>query len=136
MSIKVGINGFGRIGRYFTRMAEKTDGIEVVAINDLSDPKTLAHLFKYDSVHRQFEGSVLEHDGQLIINGRAIDMISEKDPNQIPWGKLDVDVVIESTGVFRTKALAKAHLSAGAKKSNYQCTAKRREYKVCCDWCE
>ncbi len=116
MAIKVGVNGFGRIGRYFTRMAEKSNDIEVVAVNDLSDAKTLAHLFKYDSVHRQFEGTISEKNGNLIINNRVVKMTSERDPKQIPWKELGVDIVIESTGIFRTKTLAEQHFVGGAKK--------------------
>jgi len=116
MSIKIGINGFGRIGRYFTRIAEQTEGVEVVAINDLSDAKTLAHLFKYDSVHRQFEGTVKALDNNIIINGRTVQLTNQKDPKLIPWDKANVDIVIESTGLFRTKDLASGHLNSGVKK--------------------
>ena len=116
MAIRVGINGFGRIGRYFTRMAVNDSAIEVVAINDLADAPTLAHLFKYDSVHRQFEGTVDSTEKEIIINGKSIKMFTEKKPENIPWGELDVDIVIESTGIFRTADLAIAHIKAGAKK--------------------
>ena len=116
MAIKVGINGFGRIGRYFTRMAIADAQIEIVAINDLADAPTLAHLFKYDSVHRQFEGTVSSTDSEIILNGHHIKMSQERDPAQIPWGDMGVDIVIESTGIFRTADLAVAHLKAGAKK--------------------
>ena len=116
MAIRVGINGFGRIGRYFTRMAIQNENIEIVAINDLTDNKTLAHLFKYDSVHRQFNGTVDTNNGEIILNGKAIKMTAIKDPEKIPWGDLNVDVVLESTGIFRTEELASKHLLAGAKK--------------------
>lgn len=116
MAIRIGINGFGRIGRYFTRMAIDDPSIKIVAINDLADAATLAHLFKYDSVHRQFNGSVSSTNSSLILNGQTIQMFSERDPQNIPWGKLDVDIVIESTGIFRTTDLATKHLIAGAKK--------------------
>lgn len=116
MAIRVGINGFGRIGRYFTRIVANDPNIEVVAINDLADAPTLAHLFKYDSVHRQFEGTVVSNNSEMIINGQTIKMFSEKEPKNIPWGSLNVDIVLESTGVFRTADLATGHLKAGAKK--------------------
>ncbi|MFK8044884.1 MAG: type I glyceraldehyde-3-phosphate dehydrogenase [Crocinitomicaceae bacterium] len=116
MAIKVGINGFGRIGRYFTRMAFQSPEIEIVAINDLADAPTLAHLLKYDSVHRQFEGTISSTNASILINSKEIKMFSERDPENIPWGKLGVDIVIESTGIFRTTELASAHLKAGAKK--------------------
>ncbi len=116
MSIRVGINGFGRIGRYFTRIAIKDPNIEIIAINDLSDAPTLAHLFKYDSVHRQFDGTVLSNDSELILNGKTIKMYQEKNPEKIPWADLNVDIVIESTGIFRTADLSIAHITAGAKK--------------------
>jgi glyceraldehyde 3-phosphate dehydrogenase len=116
MAIKVGINGFGRIGRYFTRMAINNPNIEIVAINDLTDNKTLAHLFKYDSVHRKFKGTVETHTDNIILNGHQIKMTAIRNPEEIPWGEMGVDVVMESTGIFRTKELASKHLTAGAKK--------------------
>jgi glyceraldehyde 3-phosphate dehydrogenase len=116
MSIKVGVNGFGRIGRYFTRMAVEDPQIEIVAINDLTDNTTLAHLFKYDSVHRKFKGEVHTSGDDMIINGKSVRMMAIKDPEQIPWGDLGVDVVLESTGIFRTEELASKHLKGGAKK--------------------
>lgn len=116
MAIRVGINGFGRIGRYFTRIAMQSNDIQIVAINDLSDAKTLAHLLKYDSVHGRFNGTISEDNEDLLINGKRIKMTSFKNPADIPWGELDVDIVIESTGLFRTRDLASAHLKAGAKK--------------------
>jgi glyceraldehyde 3-phosphate dehydrogenase len=116
MPIRVGINGFGRIGRYFTRMAINNPEIEIVAINDLSDNATLTHLFKYDSVHRKFQGEVSVADDQMIINGKSITMTAIKDPEMIPWGEMKVDLVLESTGIFRTEELASKHLKAGAKK--------------------
>jgi glyceraldehyde 3-phosphate dehydrogenase len=116
MAIKVGINGFGRIGRYFTRIAFSNPEIEIVAINDLADAATLAHLFKYDSVHGQFKGTVQHDSNTLVINQKTVQMFQERNPADIPWGSLDIDIVIESTGIFRTANLASAHLSAGAKK--------------------
>ncbi len=116
MAIRVAINGFGRIGRYFTRMAIENAAIELVAINDLSDVETLTHLFKYDSVHRRFNGTVEARENEMVINGHSIKMLSEKNPTDLPWKELKIDVVLESTGIFRTEELATQHLTAGAKK--------------------
>src|ERR1700760_2003177 len=102
MTIRVGINGFGRIGRQVLRAA-KLQGvadIEIVAVNDLTDTKTLAHLFKYDSVHRTYPGDVQTHDGHITIDGKEIKILNEKHPADLPWKKLKVDVVLESTGRF------------------------------------
>ena len=115
MAIKVGINGFGRIGRHFLR-ASSGYPIEVVAINDLTDPKTLAHLLKYDSVHGPFKGDVAAKEEGLIFNGRDIRVLAKKDPLDLPWKDLGVDVVIESTGVFTKREDAEKHLKAGARK--------------------
>lgn len=112
--MKVAINGFGRIGRIVFRGIQEHSDIEVVAINDLTDTKTLAHLFKYDSVHGIFEGSVDFDDKHIIVNGKKIPVYAEKDPAQLPWN--GVDVVVESTGRFRDKESASKHLEAGAKK--------------------
>lgn len=116
MAIRVAINGFGRIGRYFTRIAILNPEIEIVAINDLADTVTLAHLFKYDSVHRRFQGTVRTEGDQLILNEKAIQLFRERDPQNLPWKALNIDIVIESTGIFRTRDLASLHLKAGAKK--------------------
>lgn len=116
MAIRVAINGFGRIGRYFTRMAIINPEIEIVAINDLADTPTLAHLFKYDSVHRRFNGSVQTENDLLILNNHKIQLFSERHPENLPWKALDIDIVIECTGMFRTRELASQHLRAGAKK--------------------
>ncbi len=116
MAIRVAINGFGRIGRYFTRMACKSEDIQIVAINDLSDSATLAHLLKYDSVHGRFDGTIETEDRNLILNGQTIRMYSERNPRDLPWEALNIDVVLESTGIFRTVELARQHLEAGAKK--------------------
>jgi glyceraldehyde 3-phosphate dehydrogenase len=116
MAIKVAINGFGRIGRITYRaMLQKSD-IEVVAINDLTDVKTLAHLFKYDSAQGTFAGKVDHAQDQLIIKGKKVDFLSEKDPTQLPWDELGVDVVLESTGIFRKRPQAAQHIEAGADK--------------------
>ena len=115
--IKIAINGFGRIGRITFRNLVKMDNVEVVAINDLTDNKTLAHLLKYDSVHGRFDGTVTSDDQYLTVNGHNILAIAEKDPAALPWGKLGVDVVIECTGRFTDSEKVKAHLQAGAKKA-------------------
>ena len=114
--IRVAINGFGRIGRTFCRIAQKKSDLEIVAINDLTDSLTLAHLFKYDSVHRTFDGSVQAGKESISINGREIKVIAEKDPSKLPWKNMGIDVVIESTGHNLDKASAGKHLDAGAKK--------------------
>ena len=114
--IRVAINGFGRIGRTFCRIAQQKKAIEVVAINDLADSQTLAHLFKYDSIHRIYPGDVKAGDGSISIDGRNVKIFSEKSPENIPWKILDIDVVIESTGHFLDKESAGKHIAAGAKK--------------------
>jgi glyceraldehyde 3-phosphate dehydrogenase len=114
--VRIAINGFGRIGRVFTRVAHDHPGIEIVAINDLTDSFTLAHLLKYDSVHRAFPGTVSSVEGGIVINGKTIKVCSFKDPAQLPWKELDIDIVIESTGLFLDQASAQKHLDAGAKR--------------------
>ena len=116
MAIKVGINGFGRIGRLVFRRSLQLGGIEFVGINDLTDAKTLAHLLKYDSVHGKFDGEVYAEGDAIVVNGQKIKISAEKDPANLNWGELGADYVIESTGVFRTKDLAMKHIEAGAKK--------------------
>ncbi|MCH2233859.1 MAG: type I glyceraldehyde-3-phosphate dehydrogenase [Crocinitomicaceae bacterium] len=116
MSIRVGVNGFGRIGRYFTRMALNNPEIEIIAINDLTDANTLAHLFKFDSVHGRLNKEVTSTTNELIVDGRSIRLTQEKDPSNLPWGEMNIDIVIESTGIFRTREKAELHLKAGAKK--------------------
>lgn len=113
--MKVAINGFGRIGRTVLRLLLEKSNIEIIAINDLTDTKTLAHLFKYDSVHRNFKGEVNFNDKHLIVNKKSIKVFTEKNPEILPWGQLEIDLVIESTGKFLTKELATKHLQAGAK---------------------
>ncbi|HVX51448.1 MAG TPA: type I glyceraldehyde-3-phosphate dehydrogenase [Chitinophagaceae bacterium] len=115
-TVKVAINGFGRIGRLVFRQIHNMEGIEVVAINDLTSPKVLAHLLKYDSAQGAFHGEVKSTDGSIIVDGKETKIYAQKDPTQIPWGDHDVDVVIESTGFFTDKAKAEAHLKAGAKR--------------------
>lgn len=114
--IKIAINGFGRIGRTFCRAAMNRPNLDIIAINDLTDPKTLAHLFKYDSVHRAWNGEVKSDEHSITINGKKIRVTAEKDPAALPWKELGIDVVIESTGHFLTKEKAGLHLKAGARK--------------------
>ncbi len=118
MSIKIGINGFGRIGRLvFRSILERGDaGFDVVAVNDLTDAATLAHLFKFDSVHGRFPGEVSVDGDSLVISGDRFKVLSERDPSQLPWGDLGVDIVVESTGFFRTREKAAMHIQAGARK--------------------
>ena len=116
MAIKVGINGFGRIGRLAVRRMFEVGGFDVVAINDLADAKTMATLFKYDSVHRQFPGDVKVTDTGFNINGQDIIYTSEKDPSNLAWDKKGVDIVLECTGIFTKKEKLEMHLKAGAKK--------------------
>jgi glyceraldehyde 3-phosphate dehydrogenase len=113
---KVGINGFGRIGRLTFRALLNKKNIEVVAINDLTDAKTLAHLFKYDSVHGKFNGEIAVDGDFLVINGKKIRVYAEKDPANLPWKELGVEIVAECTGIFRTREKMSKHLTAGAKK--------------------
>lgn len=112
----IAINGFGRIGRYTLKMLLEKSGHDVVAINDLTDTYTLAHLLRYDSVHGRFKGTVEHREHSLIINGKEIPVYAEKDPAGLPWAKHNVDVLVESTGIFRSRDKASAHLKAGAKK--------------------
>jgi glyceraldehyde 3-phosphate dehydrogenase len=114
--MKVAINGFGRIGRHAFKFLLQKPGVEVVAINDLTDNATLAHLLKYDSVHGKFNGTVSSDENHLIINGKAIRCLAERDPKALPWGEMGVDVVLESTGIFTSEEKAGMHLTAGAKK--------------------
>lgn len=113
--MRVAINGFGRIGRVFLRNVLAKPNIQVVAINDLGDTQTLAHLFKYDSVHRGFKGTVTADNAYLYINNQKIRVLSERNPSQLPWKELNIDLVIESTGKFVTRQGAEQHLAAGAK---------------------
>jgi glyceraldehyde 3-phosphate dehydrogenase len=115
-TVKVAINGFGRIGRLVFRQIYNMDGIDVVAINDLTSPKVLAHLLKYDSAQGRFNQDVTSTDNSIIVDGHEIKIYAQKDPAQIPWGTHDVDVVIESTGFFTDKDKAAAHIKAGAKR--------------------
>ncbi|MFI7581903.1 type I glyceraldehyde-3-phosphate dehydrogenase [Kocuria sp. M1N1S27] len=117
MTIRVGINGFGRIGRNFLRAArEQGENIEVVAVNDLTDPEALVHLFKYDSIMGRFPGEVTLDGDTMTVDGHEVKFLAEPDPSKLPWGELGVDVVVESTGRFTNGSKAKAHLDGGAKK--------------------
>lgn len=113
---RIAINGFGRIGRTFIRKIKPTDNIEIIAINDLTAPETLAHLLKYDSIHGRFNGTISHTDHSIIINGKEIPITSEKDPTNLPWAALNIDIVIESSGHFTKEEDAKKHIIAGAKK--------------------
>ena len=131
MSIKVGINGFGRIGRNsFKAAISKHPEIEIVAINDLYDTKTLAHLLKYDSVFGSFNVSVEAKDDALVVNGREIKVFAERDPGNIPWKDLGVDIVVESSGVFTSKEKAIKHIEAGAKKVIISAPAKNEDITI------
>lgn len=119
MTISIAINGFGRIGRNIIRQlftSQEKTGLKVVAINDLTDAATLAHLLKYDSVHGRFAGEVHYDEGAINVNGQEITILSEKDPSKLPWKEMGVDVVLECTGIFRSKEKASLHIEAGAKK--------------------
>ena len=132
MSARVAINGFGRIGRNTLRAAVRDNAdIEFVALNDLTDPATLAHLLKYDSVHGAFQGSVEVGEGSLKIDGKEVKVLSERDPAKLPWGDLGVDIVIESTGFFRARPDAQKHIDAGAKKVLISAPAKDPDVTVC-----
>ncbi|KGR75828.1 type I glyceraldehyde-3-phosphate dehydrogenase [Ureibacillus sinduriensis] len=117
MAIKIAINGFGRIGRLVFREAIKNSEFEVVAVNDLSDAHQLAHLLKYDSVHGVYDADVQSEDNAFIVDGVKVQVFSERDPANLPWGKLDIDVAIESTGHFRSMEEVSKHIQAGAKKA-------------------
>src|SRR5476649_2934452 len=119
MAIKVGINGYGRIGRNILRAlyeAKRTGEIQIVAINDLGDANTNAHLTRFDTAHGRFRGEVHVDGDSMVVNGDRIRVIAQRDPTKLPWGELGVDFVLECTGLFTTKAKASAHLTAGAKK--------------------
>ncbi|MBW8769005.1 MAG: type I glyceraldehyde-3-phosphate dehydrogenase [Gemmatimonadetes bacterium] len=132
MAIRVGINGFGRIGRQVLRAAKQagiTD-LDFVAVNDLTDTKTLAHLFKYDSVHREFKGQVTAGEGSITVDGDEIKVLAEKDPSKLPWADLKVDIVLESTGRFTDADKAKQHITAGAKKVIISAPAKGEDITI------
>ncbi len=132
MAIRVGINGFGRIGRQVLRAAKQagiTD-LDFVAVNDLTDTKTLAHLFKYDSVHREYKGQVSAGAGSIRVDGDEIKVLAEKDPSKLPWADLKVDIVLESTGRFTDADKARQHITAGAKKVIISAPAKGEDITI------
>ncbi len=132
MSLRVGINGFGRIGRNVFRAArDADDGVEIVAINDITDAPTLAHLLKYDSVFRRYPGEVEVADGAIVVEGKKVVVHSERNPADIPWADQDVDVVIESTGLFTARDAAAAHLGGSVKKVVISAPAKGPDLTVC-----
>lgn len=114
--MKIGINGFGRIGRLAFRAAIEREGVEVVGINDLVDPEYMAYMLKYDSTHGQFKGTIEVKDGNLVVNGESIRVTAEKDPANLKWNEVGAEIIIESTGLFLTQADAQKHIDAGAKK--------------------
>ncbi len=130
MAVKIGINGFGRIGRMVFRGCMNRTDVEVVAINDLTDAKTNAHLLKYDSVHGVLNADVKSGDGFIEVNGKKIQTFAEREPSNIPWGKIGVDVVVESTGFFRSKEKASKHLEGGAKKVIISAPAKGEDITI------
>ncbi len=134
MAVRVGINGFGRIGRMIVRAAKK-DGrgkdLDFVAVNDLTDTATLAHLFRYDSVHGRYEGTVEAKSESLVIDGDEVLVLSERDPAKLPWKELGVEIVFESTGIFRSRDGASKHISAGAKKVVITAPAKGEDISIC-----
>ncbi len=131
MAIRVGINGFGRIGRNVFRASLNEPELEFVAINDITDAKTLAHLLRYDSVHGQLDANIVAEDNALVVDGKRIEIIQERDPGKLPWGNLGVDIALESTGLFTAREQASLHLSAGAKKVIISAPAKNPDITVC-----
>jgi glyceraldehyde 3-phosphate dehydrogenase len=130
MALKVAINGFGRIGRMVFRAGLKNETIEFVAINDLTDPSTLAHLLKYDSVHGILDADISSTEHSLIVNGKEIEIYTEREPGKLPWGDLGIETVMECTGLFRDKEKASGHLEAGAKKVIISAPAKDPDVTV------
>ncbi len=130
MAVTVGINGFGRIGRIVLRAALEREAIDVVAVNDITDAKTLAHLFKYDSIHGTFPGTVSVADSSIVINDKPVKVLAERDPADLPWKTLGVEVVVESTGIFRDREGTGRHLEAGAKKVIITAPAKKPDLTI------
>lgn len=130
MALKVAINGFGRIGRMVFRAGFNNDAIEFVAINDLTDPSTLAHLLKYDSVHGILDADISSTEHSLVVNGKEIEIYTEREPGKLPWGDLGIETVMECTGLFRDKEKASGHLEAGAKKVIISAPAKDPDVTV------
>ncbi|WP_432823910.1 type I glyceraldehyde-3-phosphate dehydrogenase [Trichloromonas sp.] len=131
MATKIAINGFGRIGRNVFRAAADMKNIEIVAVNDLTDAATLAHLLKYDSVHGTFKATVKAGDGEIIVNGKPVKVLKSRDPATLPWKELGVDIVIESTGLFTDQESASKHIQAGAKKVIISAPGKGVDLTVC-----
>ncbi len=131
MAIKVGINGFGRIGRMFLRAALTKKDLEVVAVNDITNAATLAHLLKYDSIHGKLSHEVKVEGGAIFLNGKPMQVLAERDPSKLPWSKLGVQVVIESTGLFTARDKAAMHLAAGAKKVVISAPADGADVTLC-----
>ena len=131
MTVRVGINGFGRIGRQSLKaLIERAPDVEVVAVNDLVDTKTNAHLFKHDSTYGAYPGEVSHTDAGIVIDGREVKVLQFKDPAQLPWGDLGVDIVVESTGIFTDADKAGAHIQAGAKKVIISAPAKNEDITI------
>jgi glyceraldehyde 3-phosphate dehydrogenase len=130
MTIRIAINGFGRIGRMVVRVANKNQNVEIVAINDLVPSENLAYLLKYDSTHGRFDGDVQAGQDSLVVDGKTIECLSERNPGDLPWNKMNIDYVIESTGLFTTSEKAREHLNAGAKKVVISAPAKSAEIKT------
>lgn len=128
--VKVAINGFGRIGRNVMRAAQGRKGIEIVAINDLTNAKTLGHLLKYDSVHGKFDGTVEVKEDALIVNGKEVKILAQREPEKLPWKDLGVEIVVESTGFFTTREGAAKHIEAGAKKVIISAPAKNEDITI------
>ena len=132
MSVRVGINGFGRIGRNVFRAArERGSGYEIVAVNDLMEPPIAAHLLRYDTVHGRFAGTVEAGEGALVVDGREVRVLSERDPADLPWKDMGVEVVVESTGLFTKRAAASKHLAAGARKVIISAPATDPDITIC-----
>lgn len=130
MSVKIGINGFGRIGRLVFRAAMNNPEVEIVAINDLTDAETNAHLLKYDSVHGILNARVSAKEGAIVVNGKEVKVFAEKDPGKLPWGEVGADIVVESTGLFTDATKAAAHLQGGAKKVIISAPAKNEDITI------
>ena len=131
MATKVAINGFGRIGRNVLRIASSSNQLDIVAINDLTDAATLAHLLKYDSIHGTFAGQIGVDGDRLLVNGKAIRILQQRDPSQLPWKELGVEVVIEATGLFTKRADAAKHLQAGAERVVITAPGKEADATIC-----
>jgi glyceraldehyde 3-phosphate dehydrogenase len=130
MSVRVGINGFGRIGRNVFRAAQDVDEVEIVAVNDITDAPTLAHLLQYDSIFGRYPGDVEAGDGEIVVDGDSVRVFAERDPKNLPWGDVGVDVVVESTGFFTARDQAAAHLDGGAKKVIISAPAKSPDITI------